>query len=234
MKKLKVYLSVIVLSLLITSPILDASAQKLEGPVDFKLGTTHEMEIYTSSTLVWQEGKNELVTLNMTMTNYPTNVSTIEIQFVQIFSVEDTANAVPQAQVSNTTKISLSVTNSSYELDQMVPPPTVDRFYLNITFSAAPIGGNASQTYKLYSYRFPATDTIIIERDNLVPVINLYGFPPGSFFSNWLPIYGFMLFIMSVPAVIYGVSLVQEKRSSGKNGEKDSEDEESEGDDLDE
>ncbi|MHA2504589.1 MAG: hypothetical protein ACXAE3_17175 [Candidatus Kariarchaeaceae archaeon] len=206
--KLRIILALAIIFLLPTSVI----AQTQGDPVSFNLSDDHTLDAFVTSSLVWEEGVDQLVKINFTMSDFKENNSEIHIQILQIFAIESGGGGELLGQ--NATEKVMTVANSSVEYsDSLQSPRAADRFYLNITFFAFPTGGGADETPDRYSFRFPEDSTIIVQRDNLVPVVNLYGFPPQSYFRFWLPIYGGFLVALLSPGIIFGFSKLNERRA---------------------
>ncbi|MHA2249517.1 MAG: hypothetical protein ACXAD7_04095 [Candidatus Kariarchaeaceae archaeon] len=192
-------------------------AQSTGTPVEFTPAEGYTYTGVASSTLVWPEGKLQYFTLNLTLGEAPTNTSRIEIPLIAINFIGEINNieAIVGTE-SLTPDIKLSNSNRSVLINQsLLPPEIVDFFYFNITLLSRTAGGNLTQPQPLpYNMRFPDSGTILVDRDKLVPLINLYGFPPRSFFAKWLPIYGGLLFLLLTPSIFVGISKLVEYRIS--------------------
>lgn len=182
-----------------------SSAQVRPGSVEFDVGDLHSMIAFAEAPLSWDENDVELVNVTISLEDFPTNDSSIQIRLIQFFTVEDTPGAFPESQSVNTTEFEVTPQNRTIFVSQFLEPPaSADRFYINITITAYPVGGGAVQDRENYSFRFPEDDTIFVSRDNLVPVVNLYGFPPGSYFRSWMPVYLTVLVLFSTPVLVTG------------------------------
>jgi hypothetical protein len=165
----------------------------------------YEMTGFAKGKLLWPEGKRQTIELNLTKTLLPNNISRIFIDAIAfemiapISGVDTTIDAV-----TITPSIILSETNqTTYINETLFPPDLADNFYLNISLS---IRTSSNILLRAHVIRFPDAGTILVDRDRLVPLVNLYGFPPSSFFVKFLPIYGLIILVMVIPGVIYSAT----------------------------
>jgi len=191
--------------------ILPTSAQSQSDTITFQLSDDHEMEAVLSSNLVWEDGSTQTLVLNLTMSDFRVNNSEIIVQVIQIIAFEEGGQG--ELLVQNTTEQKMKVNSRTVSYNELVNPPLgTDRFYLNVSIFAYPSGGGADEITEQYSFRFPEVDTIIVQRDNLVPLVDLYGLPPPSYFQFWLPIYAVFIFSLLLPSIVYGVYNINERR----------------------
>jgi len=163
-------------------------------------------QAYASGTTTWSEDETSKIFVNITMNNVPTPLSKIEIQLLGFIQMGDVSGQeVIINTATNTTSFSLSETNRTLIVNQtMDPPDEVDRFFLNISMFVRTTGMEDQVEVSIYSFRFPDSGTILVSRNQLNQLVQLYGFPPNSFFVTWIPYYIGFLFLMSFPAIIVG------------------------------
>lgn len=215
---------IIVLFFIILNSVHNVESQATSNPVTIVADDGFEYSAFAKSKLIWPEGAPQNLELNVTLKLIPENISRIYIYVVSYIFVEIFNGIARQIEFdSDTPEIILSNSNKTRILNKtLYPPNRVDNFYLNITMSA---GTSFNTLARDRAIRFPDTGTIFIDRDKLVPLVNLYGFPPSSFFAKFLPMYGLILAIMVVPGVYYSVNNLMERRHRPTNKPNDGEDE---------
>jgi hypothetical protein len=177
-------------------------AQLVDQTTTFQISPQHELSIIPSGSLTWNEDSSNTLTFNLTMSDYEFNNSEIKIITIVFIIIDEPSNQ-PITQIRNSTQISLTqYSNLIQYTPSFVTPVETDRFFVNVTLLAIPSGGGVDETQNFYSFRFPQESSIIVQRDNIVPAINLYGFPQGSFFANWLPFYFTSIFILISPIFV--------------------------------
>ncbi|MCH8905771.1 MAG: hypothetical protein IH840_01675 [Candidatus Heimdallarchaeota archaeon] len=161
-------------------------------------------QAYAIGTTTWNEDETSQIFVNITMNNVPSSLSKIDIQLVGFTQMGDVSGQeVAINTVVDTPSFSLSETNRTLLINQTLnPPDEVDRFFLNISILLRTTGTVDQVEVSTYSFRFPDTGTILVSRDRLGQLVQLYGFPPNSFFVAWFPYYFGFLFLMSFPAII--------------------------------
>ncbi len=184
----------------------------------FNLGVEYEMSSFTKAPLKWTAESNETVYINVTLTQLPDIISSIEVQYITIKKYVVTNNdeiGTQEGFKAIVTEQEFNQVGQEFSFKESIDTPILgDLFYLNITIFAF-TKGNISQSESVpYSYRFPVDNTIIVDRENdLVPLINLYGFPPRSFFENWFPIYLAIIVLILTPAYIAGIYKIKSARN---------------------
>jgi hypothetical protein len=188
-----------------SSFILTGEAQATGDLVRFTPDEGYEITAVARGNLLWPEGKQQIIDLNLTKTQLPTNISRIFIDVIAFEMIASIRGVDTTVDVSSITpEIILSETNqTAFVNETLFPPDLSDNFYLNISLS---IRTSSNILLRPHVVRFPDSGTILVDRDRLVPLINLYGFPPSSFFVKFLPIYGIIVIIMVIPGVIYSIS----------------------------
>ncbi|MFV2015655.1 MAG: hypothetical protein ACC656_09525 [Candidatus Heimdallarchaeota archaeon] len=206
----KTQLTFIFIVLLGTTNISDVQSQVTGNVVSIRPDDGFEFEGVASARLVWPEGKRQTVELNLTNTLLPTNISRIFI--ARIEGIET------KVAISSTTPgIILSDSNQTAYLNQtMFPPDLADQFYLNISLL---VGTSFDRDPRDHVIRFPDKGTILVDRDKLVPLVNLYGFPPSSFFSKFLPIYAMIITVLLIPGFYYSFSKLRRSKRMGSDTE---------------
>jgi hypothetical protein len=188
------------------------------------MGPNYEFSAFAQAPLIWYENSNQTLYLNLTINTLPDNISSIEINAI-IFVIYSTDNDEDGVQVqggysSQTPQQSFNTIGEEVQLQQtFLPTALADTFFINVTILARTKGNITQGENNPYSFRFPQQETILIDREsNLVPLINLYGFPPSSFFEKWIPIYLSAIFIMAIPAMIFGISILKDRRKLKQAG----------------
>ena len=216
----KKYLSSLILLVLIFTSIYSVQGQNLYLGIthDFNMGPNYDFSVFAQAPLIWNENSNQTLYLNFTINTLPDNISSIEVNAIT-FVIYNTDNDEDGVQIqggfsSQTPQQSFSTIGEEIQLQQtFLPTALADTFFINVTILARSKGNITEGENSPYSFRFPQQETIFIDRENnLVPLINLYGFPPSSFFEKWIPIYLSAIFIMAIPSMITGVSILRDRR----------------------
>lgn len=205
-----------ILLFIVMSSSFNVDAQITGNPIIFSPDDGYEFSSFAKSNLIWPEGKKQIVELNITLKLIPENISIIYIVVIAYIFIEIVGGTHVQRDiVQDVPGLTLSISNTTLLINQtLFPPDRVDNFYLNITML---VGTSRDRTARDQTIRFPDTGTIFVDRDKLVPLVNLYGFPPSSFFAKFLPMYGLILGIMVVPGVYYSItSLMQKSKRNTK------------------
>ena len=191
----------------------------------FSLAPGYEMKSVAEAPLIWPSDSNQTIRVNITLSKVPDDISGIVIDLLtfSIFITDkpedvgtqtDYQYQVPQEEINVVDK-ELSYNQS------ILTPVRGNSFYINVTIFAKTTGNRTQGESSTYSYRFPVDDTIIVSRVNdRVPLINLYGFPPRSFFLKWIPIYLTILVISLSPAYIsvyYRIKELMSKKEVSKS-----------------
>ena len=214
----KKHLSSLILLVIIYTSIYSVQGQNLYLGIthDFNMGPNYDFSTFAQAPLIWDENSNQTLFLNITINSLPDNISSIEINAITyvIYGTDTDEDGVYLAFSSDTPQQSLNTIGEEIQLEQtFIPTALADTFFINITILARTKGNVTEGENNPYSFRFPQQDTIFIDRENnLVPLINLYGFPPSSFFAKWIPIYLSAIFIMAIPSLIAGVSILRDRR----------------------
>lgn len=220
------YLSSLIVLVLIFTSIYSVQGQNLYLGIthDFNMGPNYDFSAFAQAPLIWNENSNQTLYLNLTINTLPDNISSIEVNAITfvIFSTDNDEDGV-QIQggfSSQTPQQSFNTIGEEVQLQQtFLPTALADTFFINITILARTRGNTTEGENNPYSFRFPQQTTILIDRENnLVPLINLYGFPPSSFFEKWMPIYLSVIFIMAIPSMIVGVSILRDRQKLKKIG----------------
>jgi len=203
--------------------ISGVQAQSVGATKDYQVSPDHKLSVYAQGPLTYQDGGVGNFLVNFTMSDYRVQNSKINILYVQFLPV-DAASGQAQSASTNATQESLTVANPSIVYNTTISAPrAVTRFYLNINFTVIPIGGGVNETQTTFTYRFPTDGAIVVQQNNLVPLVNLYGFPSGNFFSFWLPIYAVAVFALLSPAIVVGLVKLREYRSGPQEQVKEEE-----------
>ena len=118
--KLRIILALAIIFLLPTSVI----AQTQGDPVSFNLSDDHTLDAFVTSSLVWEEGVDQLVKINFTMSDFKENNSEIHIQILQIFAIESGGGGELLGQ--NATEKVMTVANSSVEYSDSLQSPRAE------------------------------------------------------------------------------------------------------------
>lgn len=211
MFRIRNFYFILVLSLLILPTFVNSQNNILEDPpVTFNLYPNYSMKVQATGDLIWNDGTNSTVKLAFQASNLPNdNVSSIEISLLSFTYVMVTNNNDKKGTAvdfsSTVYERSLTNVSESINLNKTLTTPTIpDLFFLNITIYARTVGNFTQGQALTYVLRFPQNTAILVNRQQVVaPLINLYGFPPSSFFQKWIPIYLIMSAILLIPAFIY-------------------------------
>ncbi len=203
--------------ILLLLPMGTAETQFIGITHTFTLAPKYELSSFTRASLIWDENSNQTISVNITITSLPDEISSIIIDAItySIFAVDNNPKGTQINYESTTPQDTFSKVGDQMQYNHTMRAPTVsDNFFLNITLYARTSGNVTQGESKSYSYRFPENQTILVNRqNNLVPLINLYGFPPRSFFVKWLPFYLVAIVLIAFPGVI---SLLSRQKKGGK------------------
>ncbi|MDH5403834.1 MAG: hypothetical protein OEZ01_11825 [Candidatus Heimdallarchaeota archaeon] len=205
---------------------INVGAQGLVQDYNLTITEDHDLKVKITSQDLWDESGTGEIRISFNLTRYPTNTSIYRIHLLVVALIDDAATSIaPITQRSNSSQDGIDVESDSILLfTELFETPNVDRFYFNITFYGRAIGGNNSETEtNLHSIRYPQDGPIIVVRDNIIPRINLYGFPPFSFFQRWLPFYGIFILMICSPGIIYGVNKYMHSKRSKMESKGDDE-----------
>jgi len=209
-----------ILFFVILNSAFNVDSQVTGDPIIITPDSGYEFSSFAKSKLIWPEGKEQIVELNITLRIIPENISKIYIDVIAFVFIEIVGSThVAREIVQEVPNIVLSNANTTLLINQsLFPPDRIDNFYLNITMLT---GTSFQRTVRGQTFRFPDSGTIFVDRDKLVPLVNLYGFPPSSFFAKFLPLYGLILAIMIIPGVYYSItSLIQKSDRRTKKSTK--------------
>ncbi|MCY3411684.1 MAG: hypothetical protein INQ03_08645 [Candidatus Heimdallarchaeota archaeon] len=184
----------------------------------FTLAPDYSISSFTQAPLTWAEDSNVTVAVNVTLTDLPDQISSVQVDYVEIITYlldNEEDSGIPERSFPIVPKEKFTeIDQETMFLIGVEAPILKDLFYLNITLYVRTLGNITQTQVERYSYRFPEDNTILVSRENdLVPLINLYGFPPRSFFENWLPIYLVVIVIILIPGYLAGISRISERMS---------------------
>ncbi len=202
---MKTKLTFIFIILIGTTNITNVQSQVIGDIVSITPDEGFEFKGEAKGKLVWPEGKRQVVELNLTKSLLPNNISRIYIDVITFDIIGNIEGIDAQVDTAlNTPEFILSETNQTAYLNQtLFPPDLADQFFINITML---VGTSFNREARIHVIRFPDEGTILVDRDKLVPLVNLYGFPPSSFFSKFLPLYGIIVIVLLIPGFYYSIS----------------------------
>ena len=212
----KIILTFIFIVLLGTTNITNVRSQVIGDIVSIIPDEGFKFEGEARGKLVWSEGKRQVVELNLTKSLLPNNISRIYIDVITFDIIGNIEGIEAQIDtVLNTPEFILSETNQTAYLNQtLLPPDLADQFFINITML---VGTSFNREARIHVIRFPDDGTILVDRDKLVPLVNLYGFPPSSFFSKFLPLYAIIVTVLLIPGFYYSISKLLRSRGKVKS-----------------
>lgn len=201
----KIILTFIFIVLLGTTNIANVGSQVIGDIVSITPDEGFEFKGEARGKLVWPEGKRQVVEINLTKSLLPTNISRIYIDVITFELIGSIEGVNAQVGFASTIpEFILSETNQTAYLNQtLFPPDLADQFFINITML---VGTSFNRENRVHVIRFPDEGTILVDRDKLVPLVNLYGFPPSSFFSKFLPLYAIIVTVLLIPGFYYSIS----------------------------
>lgn len=215
-KKLKILLAISTLFIL-SNPT--AAQNSFIGTMHtFTMAPGYEMKSYAEAPLIWPSNSIQTIRINVTLSQIPDDISGIVIDALtfSVFTADNDEDV--GTQVNYQTQVpqeEINVLDQELSFIESISTPVRgDKFYINITLFARTTGNRTQGESSTYSYRFPVGETIIVSRiDDKVPLINLYGFPPESFFAKWMPIYLIILFITLSPAYVSAYYRIRDRLS---------------------
>ena len=213
---LSLLLIILIFSSFSTSGLTTGAVKVFQPHIDY------EFTGQASGQVTWADKSIQYVNLNITATKTPNNISRIYIDVVRMDLV-GLVNGVetPTYGYQNATQAILSTTNNTLIVNASITTPTIfDRFYVKITITARSDGNITRDDYTM---RFPDSTGIVVQKNNVVPLIDLYGFPPNVFFNRFLPIYVILLFIVAIPGITF--ASIRTKQKLGRKSDQKEEEE---------
>lgn len=159
--------------------------------------------------LSWNEDSSSLVKLNLTLVEVPDENSGLRVLFI-LFNVFGDIGSGELVRLNESDFIFVdkiyNQPGNTTSFEKLIRSPNlVDNFKLNITIMAITTGNDTSQDInnpREYTISFP--DELNVKRDRVQALVDLYGFPPNSFFAIWIPIVSVFSIIILLPTFYAG------------------------------
>ncbi len=179
---------------------------------DFEDG--FQLEIQVTGELQWPEQESQAINVTVVAHEMPLDVAArIFITLISIQIIQ--GNQAIDLKAATINKALDAINQSITETITLNPPP-IDSFHLNITvIGTTEIGGNQSPQ-KQVVVQFPKEGSIIVLREELKPLIQLYGFPDRTSFWLWFRIFlvpvGIIALQFGFVGTYFGVKKMRRKR----------------------
>ncbi len=202
-------LSILLMSFML-SPVSAASTVSEIKTID----EVFKIQVNITAETSWPEGQDQPINITIKSVQMPENTtSRIVISFinVQIMQADQVIDYKAQTKT-----YSLNSENETVSTVIELSPPVVDSFHLNVTIIGnTEIGGTQSPQFKI-DVSFPKEGSIIVLREELKPLIQLYGFPDATSFWMWFRIFLVPLTVIMIQFVFIGSYIGYKKYRSGK------------------
>ena len=194
------------------------AARTVNGSAVFEIDDGFKIKAVGSAPGEWDEKNKFNVSIVIELLESPKNVteSSITIQLVS-YSMESQGLGIFRTNVDNVGETLAVIGDkvfSSYAFDA---PKETDSFHFNITIVLIWEKDQVTSESETYSFLIPQEGSIIVSREQIAPLIELYGFPDKAAFFSWMRIYLAWMSIMVLPLITIGVLLlvirIKEKRS---------------------
>ncbi len=174
---------------------------------DFEEG--FKLEIQVTGELQWPEQESQNINVTVIAHEMPLDVAARI--FITLISIQVIQGNQPIDLKATTVNKALDAINQSITETITLDPPPIDSFHLNVTIiGSTEIGGNQSPQ-KQVVVQFPKEGSIIVLREELKPLIQLYGFPDRTSFWLWFRIFLVPLGIVTLQFGFVGAYLVINK-----------------------
>lgn len=163
----------------------------------------YEFTAKIDAPLSWLEDERYVVEVNITLTKSPDNGSGLRVIYIIFTLSGDVGGSETPLNESDFLSVNeeIRVKNEEQSYQKALRTPSlVDNFNLNVTIGAVVTGNDTSQdpaNPRKYTYLF--TEDLSVDRQRAQGLVDLYGFPPGSFFFGWLPIVGVFTLVILTP-----------------------------------
>ncbi|MHA1911877.1 MAG: hypothetical protein ACTSYA_09295 [Candidatus Kariarchaeaceae archaeon] len=198
-----ILISTLFATLLFSPNIISVKAATDSYLIELPDGTN--VTVQATSSLSWNTQSNN-VTINIHLVEFGTNSSYVIFELINykiILANENLTNPYP---LTSYPYINSTETDYSHEVE-LITPDGADDFLIEITIrmtNSSHLIDLGSEYFQSYSIIFPEDGAIIVDREQIFPLIDLYGFPERSAFLSWFLVYFVVLTFMSSPALLLG------------------------------
>ncbi len=146
-----------------------------------------QLKIQVTGELQWPEQEPQPINVTIIAHEMPLDVAARI--FITLISIQVIQGDQAIDLKASTINKALDAINQSITETITLNPPPVDSFHLNVTvIGSTELGGNQSPQ-KQVVVQFPKEGSIIVLREELKPLIQLYGFPDRTSFWLWFRIF---------------------------------------------
>ena len=158
-----------------------------------------------TSSLSWNTQQNN-VSVNFHLVEFGQNSSYVLFELINYKIILEEENITKPIYLDSYPYINSTEPNFTHEVE-LSTPDEADDFLIEITIwmtNSSNLLELGPEYFQSYSIIFPQNGAIIVDREQLFPLIDLYGFPERSAFLSWFLIYLIVLTFMSSPAMVLG------------------------------
>lgn len=192
------------------------NAQNTTGLVGEKISfiaddnSLYKFSAQIDAPLLWQESGSQVVTVNISVDSTPDLASAILFEYITFEILDLSNNVQPESEfLSVQEEISNNVTQSYQKFIRS--PTLVDTFKLNVTIAAITRGNDSSQDpNNPRQYNILFGEKLSVQRSQAQALIDLYGFPPTSYFQKWMIIVLPLSGIILLPSFVAGLVKLKE------------------------
>lgn len=157
------------------------------------------------SSLSWNTQKNN-VTVSFHLSVFGENSSYVIFELITFKIITSEENSTYSSVLSNYPYINTSEPNFSHEVE-LNTPESADNLKIEIAIrmtNSSFLSALGSSYFQTHIILFPQDGSISVDREQIFPLIDLYGFPERSAFLSWFLVYFIVLTFMSTPALVLG------------------------------
>ncbi|MCG3217821.1 MAG: hypothetical protein KAR35_02390 [Candidatus Heimdallarchaeota archaeon] len=198
-----ILISTLLATLLFSPNIVSVKAATNNYLIELPDGTNVTAQV--TSSLSWNTQSNN-VTVNFHLADFGENSSYVIFEFIKYSIILTEENLTEYYSLTSYPYINASETDFSHEVE-LLTPDGADDFLIEITVrmtNSSRLIDLGSEFFQTYTILFPENGVITVDRDQVFPLIDLYGFPERSAFLSWFLVYFLVLTFMSSPALVLG------------------------------
>ncbi|MBY9001593.1 MAG: hypothetical protein KGD64_11790 [Candidatus Heimdallarchaeota archaeon] len=222
MKKKYTFILIFILTNMIASSHLNNVSLGQESvytspKITLEINEETNFTVYSTAPLTWELNDYQNFTIYVNSTGIPLGDNITLVSISIYYNIPNDPHR-QQARIL-TPQVNLTGVNQQYEsISALRPPSDADEFNITIEIVAQSTSVPDNQ---LFETQFPGDETYIdIQKDLVLPVINLPGFPNIETFTRWIFIFCVAFVIISLPAIFVASFKIQEAVKTGKMGKK--------------
>ncbi len=198
-----ILLSTILATLFFTPNMTSVKAATSSYFIELPDGTN--VTVQASSSLSWNTQKNN-ISVNIHLVEFSSSSSYVIFELINYKLLLGGENLTNPHPLTNYPYINSTEPDYSHEVE-LNTPDNADDFFIEITIrmtNSSHLLDLGSEYFQSYSIIFPQNGAIVVDREQLFPLIDLYGFPERAAFMSWFLVYFLVLTFMSSPALVLG------------------------------